>query len=161
MHYRIISRIIALGTILAAGTTPAEAQGAGQTPATAAAPESYQLVELAGKPLPALIDKERSCREEVTAGRLTLGKDGNWLLEGTTREVCGERVAETETDTGDGRYAVEGQTVRFYDDDGRDDRDRDNESEIDLDDLDTGTLASDGTLAVRLDDGRTTLEFRK
>ncbi len=162
MQHHFIARGIALGTILAAVWMRAEAQDSTQASAAGAAPEPYQLIEVAGKPLPAVIDKEWRCREEVTAATLTLSNGGNWLLQTTTREVCGERVAETETDTEDGRYAVEGQTVRFYDDDGRDDDHyRDNEIDLDLDDLDTGTLTPGGTLTIRLEDGRTTLVFRK
>ena len=60
-----------------------------------------------------------------------------------------------------GRYTAQGGTIRFLDDDGREDRDREVERDIDLDDLWTGTIASDGTLTVRLEDEKTTLVFRK
>jgi hypothetical protein len=129
-------------------------------PAPGAAPTRYALVTVAGKPLPATMEQARDCREDVTAGSLALRDDGTWLLETTKREVCGDR-AETESDTDEGRYTTEGGTIRFLDEDGNPDTDRDQDDNIDLDDLTTGTLAGDGTLTAKLDDGRTTLVFRK
>ena len=120
--------------------------------------QRYRLIEVAGTALPAEVEKSWNCREYVTRGDLTLGSDSLWSLRVTLREVCGER-AEVETETEHGRYSVAGDTVRFFDDDGDDDRDTGDD--VDLDDLKGGTLAADGTLTVRLEDDRSTLVFRK
>ena len=73
-----------------AATTEAERpQGLpADTSAAAAAPGGgaetrYTLVEVGGRALPVETDKEWRCREEVTAGTLTLRQDGRWLLETT------------------------------------------------------------------------------
>lgn len=122
----------------------------------------YTLIEVGGKPLPALVEQEVRCREEVTDGALTLRDDGRWLLETTTREVCGDRTEE-DRDRDDGTYSSEGSTLRFLDDEGRvpSDRGWGVGTDIDLDDLVSGTLAGDGRLNIRLADGRTTLVFRR
>ena len=151
------ARAVGLAMILAGGmATVAEAQA----PVEAPAAERYRLVEAAGVALPALIEKEWNCSEYVTRGTLTLEPDSLWLLRTTIREECGGR-AEVETEVESGRYTAQGGTIRFLDDDGREDRDREVERDIDLDDLWTGTIASDGTLTVRLEDEKTTLVFRK
>ena len=67
-----------------------------------------------------------------------------------------------EHDDEDGTYQAEGSTLRFLDDDGHRNRaDWDFDGEIDLDDLDHGTLAEGGDLTVRLADGKTVLRFRR
>lgn len=140
--------------------TPAQAQSTGTAVAAAPAAERYRLVEVAGSALPAEVEKEWSCREYVTRGALTLDGDGFWSLRATIREVCGDR-AEVETEEEGGRYRMEDGTIRFYDDDRDEGRNWELRRDIDLDDLETGTLAADGTLTVQLEDGRTTLVFRK
>jgi len=119
------------------------------------------LCRWGGDTLPARVEKEWRCHEDVAAGRLSLRQDWRWLLETTTREVCDDRVDE-DHDTDDGTYKTQGQTLRFLDDDGRENIDRGwgIGTDIDLDDLRTGTLASDGTLTVKLADG-TPLVFRR
>jgi len=140
--------------------------GHAQTVETAARPASpavttYTLVQVGTDTLPATIEKEWRCRDEVTAGTLSLRQDGRWLLETATREVCGDRI-EQDQDTDDGTYTTRGQTLAFLDDDSRenDDRGWSIGTDIDLDELETGTLASDGTLTVKLADG-TALVFRR
>ena len=135
---------------LAPGAAPAT-----PAPAAAAAETRYTLTQVNGKALPVEVEKEWRCREEVTAGTLTLQGD-RWRLELAERETCGDRTKE-DRDTDDGVYRTEGGTLRFLDDDGRveDDDDRD-----DLDDLRSGTRAGDGTLTVELADGTTRLVFR-
>jgi hypothetical protein len=140
--------------------------GHAQTAETAAQPASpavtgYTLVQVGDDTLPARVEKEWRCHEDVTAGTLSLRQDGRWLLETTTREVCGDRVEE-DHDTDDGTYTTQGQTLRFLDDDGRENTDRGwgIGTDIDLDELRTGTLASDDTLTVNLADG-TPLVFRR
>lgn len=132
------------------------ATGAGWTPAVAQ--DSYRLVSVAGKTLPATVEDGLVCREEVTAGTLTLRPDSTWLLETTKREVCAGRT-ETESDTEDGRYTMQGQTIRFLDDDGKPDTDDDDDD--DLDDLTTGTIGTNETLTAKLEDNRTTVVFRR
>jgi hypothetical protein len=161
MRYHSIARGVALGTILVAAWTSAEAQTFTQT-ATTATPQTYRLTEVAGKSLPAIINRGLRCHEEVTAAELTLVDGGSWLLRAATRGLCGDRVVATETDVESGRYAIEGRTVRFYDEDGRSGgRESDFETEIDLDDVETGTLAPNGTLTVRLEGEGATLVFRR
>jgi hypothetical protein len=132
------------------------------TPAPAAAATRYVLVGVAGKALPALVEKEWRCREGVVAGALTLSDDGRWLLETTTREACGDRSQE-DRDRDDGTYSTDGAALTFQDDDGHKNAERGWKvgTDIDLDELENGTIAGDGTLRVQLADERTTLVFRR
>jgi hypothetical protein len=67
-----------------------------------------------------------------------------------------------EHDDEDGTYQARGSTLRFLDDDGHRNRaDWDLDGEIDLDDLDHGTLVEGGALTVHLADGTTVLHFRR
>ena len=154
MMNRSGARVLAVTALLAgAAWTGAAAQTADT--------KRYQLVEVSGKPLPALIEKEWRCEEQVVAGTLTLRDDGRWLLETTTREACGDRTEE-DRDSDDGTHRTEGKTIRFFDDDGRENSDSDwgTGTDIDLDEFKTGTVADDGSLTVQLADGNTTLLFR-
>jgi len=156
MRTRTLTIATALALTGAVGTSAA-AQGTG----TAPAPTKYTLAQVGGKPLPVLVDDEWRCKENVTAGTLTLNREGRWLLETVTSEVCGDRIEE-DRDSDDGTYRTEGGTIRFLDDDGDDnDRDWDIGNDLDLDELRTGTIAGDGTLTVRLADDKTTLVFRR
>lgn len=138
-------------TLLAVPAIRAEAQ----------AEQRYRLVEVGGSPLPVEVEKGLTCREHVTRGTLTLGADSLWSLQYTQREVCGDR-AEVETEHEGGRYSMVADTIRFHDDDDDDDdRDWSLGRDVDVDDLETGTLAADGTLTVRLRDGKTTIVFRR
>ncbi len=121
----------------------------------------YTLVQVAGKALPTMIEKELRCQEDVTAGTLSLSQDGRWLLETVTREVCGDRTEE-DSDRDHGTYTTEGQTLRFLDEDGRENHDGGlgGGNDDDLDDFKSGTMAADGSLTVKLADG-TPLLFRK
>jgi hypothetical protein len=75
--------------------------------------------------------------------------------------VCGDRTEE-DPDDEDGTWKAQGNTLRFYDDDGRENADdRDRHDDDDLDDLTSGTLRDDGTLTVQLADDETTLLFRR
>jgi hypothetical protein len=149
MTMRAIGAALALTTGLTTGAVSQEPAGA------------YRLMEVAGRALPAEVEKEWNCREEVTRGTLTLGADSLWTLRVTLREVCGDR-AEVETETETGRYVMAGDTIRFRDDDeDDDDRDWSIGGDVDLDDLQTGTRGGNGTLAVRLKDRKTTLLFRR
>ena len=146
----------------AGAQTPAAApdSAAPQAIATAPAETPYLLLDLGGKPLPVRIEKWR-CHEDVVAGTLRLREDGRWRLETSVRETCGNR-SKMEHDDEDGIYQAQGSTLRFLDDDGHRNRaDWDFDGEIDLDDLDRGTLAETGDLTVRLADGKTVLRFRR
>ena len=165
----LIAALIAGGGSLAvAQDTTRQAPPQSAAPADAGAPTAataaitrYTLVEVAGNRLPAETEKEWRCREEVTAGTLSLRDDGRWLLETATRETCGDRTKE-DRDTDDGTYRAEGSTLHFFDDDGRQsDAGWGLDRDIDLDDLRTGTLAGDGTLTIRLADDKQTLVFRR
>jgi hypothetical protein len=179
MPRRTMVATVILGAVLAAGASaPAGAQvvdstrvpagvqrgspPADATPAPAAAATRYTLVEVAGKALPALVEKEWRCREDVVTGSLTLSDDGRWLLETTTREACGDRNKE-DRDRDDGTYSTDGAALAFQDDDGdtNAERGRTVGTDIDLDELESGTIAGDGTLRVQLADERTTLVFRR
>jgi hypothetical protein len=134
---------------------------AAQAIAVAPAETPYLLLDLGGKPLPVRIEKEGRCYEDVVAGTLRLREDGRWRLETTVRETCGSR-SKMEQEDEDGTYRTEGSTLRFLDDDGHRNRaDWRLDGEIDLDELDHGTLAEDGVLTVRLADGKTVLRFRR
>ena len=65
--------------------------------------------------------------------------------------------------TDDGTYSAQGATLRFLDEEGRAPRDKGwgIGTDIDLDELASGTLGGDGGLKVQLADGRTTLVFRR
>jgi hypothetical protein len=97
----------------------------------------------------------------VTAGTLLLREDGRWRLETTVRETCGGRT-RMDRDDDDGTYHAQGATIRFLDDDGERNRaDWSLGGEIDLDELDQGTLTDAGVLTVRLADDKTVLRFRR
>jgi hypothetical protein len=153
-HRRTIATLAILAA--SAGTTALVAR------AQTAAQEVFQLVGVAGQPLPVLLEEDGDCREELLSATLTLETDGRWVLATNEREACGDDI-ESDEDQEDGTYAVEGQTLRFLDDDGdapdADDADDDDDQEIDVDDLTTGTR-SGGDLVVRLADGSTDLQFR-
>jgi hypothetical protein len=149
---------LAFGT---AGAGRAEAQTA--TPISAERAEArYQLVEVAGSKLPVVVEKEWRCQESVTRGTLTLESDSVWIFRSTLREECGSQ-ARVETEIEHGRYTRDGTTLRFYDDDedADDGKDWDLRVDLDLDDFESGSVAPDGALAVRLRDGETTLIFRR
>ena len=140
-------------TLTAAAWTNASAQ--------APAPSRYTLVEVGGKALPTTVEKELRCREDVTAGTLSLSQDGRWLFETVTKEVCGDRTEE-DSDRDHGTYTTEGQSFRFLDDDGRENKDSGwgTGTDDDLDDFKSGTMGADGSLTIELADGRPLL-FRK
>src|SRR5688572_18968472 len=146
----------------ASPATPDTTRPSTSAPGTATAPKEsrYVLVDVGGKALPAEIEKEWRCREDVTAGTLLLREDGRWRLETSVRETCGDRT-EMDQDDEDGTYRTEGATIRFLDDDGnRSEADWNFEREIDLDELDHGTIDG-GTLTVRLADEKTVLRFQR
>jgi hypothetical protein len=131
------------------------------TPTEAVAGRRYTLMDVGGKALPVEIEKEWRCRDEVTAGTLVLREDSRWHLETSVRETCGTRTKMDQEDE-DGIYRTEGSTIHFLDDDGdRNDADWSLEAEIDLDELDHGSIADGDLLSVRLADEKTVLRFRR
>jgi len=134
---------------------------ASQAVAMAPAETRYVLLDVGGKSLPVRIEKEWRCHEDVAAATLLLREDGRWRLETTVRETCGTR-SRMDGDDEDGMYRAQGETLRFFDDDGhRHHREWSPAGEIELDDLDQGTLTDGGLLTVRLADGETVLRFRR
>ena len=132
---------------------PAAAQAASQD-------ETFRLIQVAGKALPAVIEEEDGCREEVVSGTLTLKADGIWILVAQEREVCGDRVEE-EDEREEGKYSIEGSLIRFVDDDCDGDADEDDtDDDLDLDDMTTGTRTAEG-LTVRLKGSDAVLVFRR
>jgi hypothetical protein len=155
-HQRFLTVLGIIGLVGGGLAASLAAQGPTRDTATV-----YQLAQVGGKALPVEVEKGFRCREEVTGGKLTLAQDGRWLLETSQREHCGDRATD-ELDTDDGRYTTEGQTLRFFDDDGKENtKDWSIGKDIDLDDLHSGTLGADGALTVLLADEKTTLVFRR
>lgn len=115
---------------------------------------SYELVRVAGSALPAVIERDRRCVEEVVSGTLRLDADGEWEFDYLERETCGSDVDEDWEDE-DGDYIVRGGTITFSDDTERYDPD-----DLDIDELGTGVL-NGNELRVILEDGRTELTFRR
>ncbi len=117
-------------------------------------------MDVGGKGLPVEIEREWRCRDEVTAGTLVLREGSHWRLQTRVRQTCGDRT-EMDQEDEDGMYRTEGATIHFLDDDGnRNDADWSLEREIDLDELDHGSLDG-GMLTVRLADEKTVLRFRR
>lgn len=153
---RTIGGTACAGVALVAGGASAAAQ-------EAPSPATYRLVEVAGGALPAVLEEADACREEVLGGTLTLEADGRWTLVTTEREVCGDAVEEEE-EREDGTYEVDGDAIRFLDDDVDESDDpedgADDAGEIELEDLSSGTR-TDAGLTIRLEDGETVLVFRR
>ncbi len=120
--------------------------------------EVYHLVQLGGADLPAVIDRDDECHDELHAATLTLEPGGRWELQMTEHEVCGNS-SEEDQDNEDGRYEVDGNTIRFFDDDG-DPPTPDDDLDIDVDELHTGTRTDQG-LVIVLSDGQTELMFHR
>lgn len=119
--------------------------------------ETFQLASVSGKALPVVIEEEGECREELQSGTLTLATDGDWTLVTMEREICGTRE-DLEEERERGRYDVSGTTLRFFDEHG-DAPSPEDDDELDVADLVTGTRSSDGLVA-QLADG-TELTFRR
>jgi hypothetical protein len=166
MFSRLHTAALAIALLAVPATARAQAADSVGFPSAGAAPASvpdttrYRLVEVAGNALPAQIEQEWGCREDVTAGTLILTGDGRWHLESATRETCGGR-SEEERDSEFGTYTWTGSALTFLDEDGHSESDREwGDKDIDLDELASGSRAPDGALRVKLADGRTTLVFR-
>ena len=75
------------------------------------------------------------------------------------REICGTNQNDEE-EREHGTYTADGTSVQFFDDDGKPVVHDEDDGELDVAALRTGTRAPDG-LTVRLADGKTDLVFRK
>jgi hypothetical protein len=141
---------LALGAV--AFAAPAAAQSVPQQ-------EIYRLAEVDEAALPVVVEEDGDCIEEVLSGILTLMPDGTWSFVTQERETCDGEVEEDE-DREEGTYRIEGDVVHFDEVDDDDEDDDEDDADLDLDDLVTGTRAANA-LTVRLEDGRTTLVFRR
>ena len=124
------------------------------------AQEVYRLEQVGGQALPVVLEQDAECREDLLEATLTLEADGEWELSTREQEVCGaDTAADDEVEEGD--FTVDGQTIRFVEEDAPIDVDPDDDpTEIDVEDLAVGTRG-EGVLNVRLRDGRTELLFRR
>jgi hypothetical protein len=134
--------------VLAAGLGATAAAGG----STANVPGEYRLVSVGGQALPVLLGTDDGCREFVTAATLNLRPDGKWTLRQDERHECPSGV-RTQTESESGKYATSGATVTFTDDDGERNTGGTPDDDIDLDELDQGTV-SGTTLNVRLKEGQ-------
>jgi hypothetical protein len=82
------------------------AEGAAQAAGT------YQLTRVGNDNLPAVIEQDEGCREEVNSATLMLDGSGGWTVTASGREVCKDEV-ETETETDSGKYTMDGKNIRF------------------------------------------------
>lgn len=145
---------------LGAGVALAGAERSGAQRPTGAVPGTYALAQVDGRALPATVDTDGACRDELVSGTLTLA-EGVWTLETTERELCEGRAAREDRDTERGRYTVSGASVTFTeeDDDGDDSPDTAADTDVDVDELAAGAVDG-GTLTVRLREGQTVV-FRR
>ena len=141
----LIAVVMAFGAMLLA--RPAAAQSVAGT---------WDLVQVGGKALPAVMEVEGDCREEIVSAVLTLNVNNTWKLERAERDVCGDKVDE-EKETDEGRYRVTGSTIELLDKDGKTQTD---EAGDDLDDFTAGTVANN-TITVKLGKTDNTVMFRK
>ena len=119
---------------------------------------TYQLVSVAEKSLPAPTGKDDGCLVSVAAAKLTLTTDRKWTLEQTERRECG-KSSRDELKRDHGTYQVSGDNVTFLDDDGERNTGGTADADIDIDELDQGTLTGT-TLTVRLEEGQS-LVFKR
>lgn len=142
-------------TLVVAATERSGAQGA-----AAAVPGTYTLAQVDGRALPAVVETDGACRDELVSATMTLA-DGTWTLETTERELCEGKAPVEDRETERGRYTFAGQAVTFApaaDDDG-DDADTQTAGEVDVEEPASGTVDG-GTLTVRLRGGQTVV-FRR
>jgi hypothetical protein len=154
-------------TLLLAGVGAAAlvvvAERSGAQDRAADVPGTYALAQVDGRALPAVVDTDGACREELLSGTMTLA-DGTWTLETVERETCEGKAPSEDRETETGRYTASGQALTFAADADTDDADDDRpagtpDTDVDVDEPATGTM--DGaTLTVRLREGQTVV-FRR
>lgn len=116
-------------------------------------PGEYRLTSVNGQALPVQLGTDDGCKELVTAATLTLTADGKWTLRHDERKEC-PSGARTETESESGKYTLTGTSVTFMDDDGKRNTGGTPDDDIDLDELDQGTV-SGTSLSVKLKEGQT------
>ena len=146
---------IAMTTITVGSLALATAYAGAQVPTQE---RTYRLTTVAGRALPAVVEEENGCREEILAATLTLETGGRWVLVSTEREVCGSST-EQEEEREAGTYTLDGAALRFARTDDDDDDEGASETDIEVDEMSSGMITG-GELTVRLRDERTVLVFR-
>ena len=141
--FRILGSLILVTAVLHGSTLAQSAAG------------TYTLAQIGTNSLPATVETEDNCREEVVNATLTLA-NGTWRLERLERDVCADKT-DDEWEVDSGRYRVSGSTIEFLDKDGKTQQ---NEEGDDLDDLSSGTLEG-GTLRVKLGRSALMAQFRR
>ncbi len=174
-----------LGTAaLALAAERSGAQGGASVPSTytRAVPGTYTLAQVEGRALPAVVETDGACRDELVSGTLTLA-DGTWTLETVERELCEGQAPREDRETERGRYTLSAGAVAFTADDAADaddpaddandaddpaddandaddaTDDAANGADVDIDEPASGTVDG-GTLTVRLREGQTVV-FRR
>lgn len=132
---------------------------AGEASAQVSSTEVYRLSRIGDQDLPVVVEQSGDCRDEVQAATLTLNTDGRWLLETQEQQICGESTS-TDTDSEDGRYHIQGETIHFMDDDGEPIPADDDPDEIELERLREATRTENGLRVVIADDDAV-LEFTR
>ncbi len=128
----------------------------GQAQAQSSVVGTWELAEIDGNALPAVIDQDGDCREEIVSATLTVAPDSSWRLESVERDICGNDTKE-EKEQDSGRYRPDGNNVEFLDSAGKSQKD---ESGDDVDDLSSGTVDGD-TLTVQLGKLDKRMTFRR
>ncbi len=134
------------------------AAGLSATAGVAQSPHAgtYELVDIAGNALPAVVETTDDCTEEVTSAQLVLEADWTFRLEVNERETCGTDVEE-DVETEEGVFTMDGETILFDIDEDPDD---DDSTEIELDQLLSATVDGD-MLHVTVRDTDAMVMFRK
>jgi hypothetical protein len=90
------------------------AQAAAQQPAPAAPSIAgeYSIAQVDNGNLPILIAEKDGCRQELTAGKLSVTADNKYTLETTIKETCGDKVQE-KTTTERGALTAAGAKLTF------------------------------------------------
>ena len=117
---------------------------------------TWELAQIDGNALPAVLDQDGDCREEVVSATLTIAPDSTWRLESNERDVCPNKT-EDDPQTETGRWRVDGNNIEMLDKAGKSQRD---ESGDDLDDVSTGTIDGD-TLTLKLGKTDKVVTFRR
>lgn len=137
--------------LLSLSITVAATACGGEEPA-----EMFTLTDIGGQPLPVTYPEEAGCQEELLSATLSLEADGEWDMNMTKREICGDAVEEDE-DEEEGSYTVNGSSYAF--ESPQVSAGGNNAGEIEIEQMQQGTLEGD-VLTVQLRDG-TVLRFQR
>lgn len=122
------------------------AERSGAQDAAPGVPGTYTLAQVDGRALPAVVETDGACRDELVSGTLTLA-DGTWTLETVERELCEGQAPREDRETERGRYTLSGTAITFAD--GQEDA-----SSADVDDADDANDVDDADDADDADDTR-------